>query len=381
MPSEEFPVSGTKNHRWLRHGRDYTGPFIRAIGGALALSALLLTLLPSAASAASFNPKLGVNIGNCSVYGWDAGSKKTVVLTWKDSDGNLKNKQTVKSDSSGNFDSNCDYTENIEFGDTFQVAIGTSSRTLTIPKLTIVVDRVSDSVSGKGPASDAVDITACGDSGCYSATEPTNGAGAYAHNFSGDTNITGTGYGWVDWYSAQGDYVENNADAQQLQIWEGRTGSSLSYWVSGAPGQQFTVHLLNGSLTEIGSSVAFLDQWGTYRNDILDADGARVFAHAGDTVDATGLASDAHFVLPAISVAGNVKTNKVSGTCLPNSPYSFEAYATDYSRDANFNGTTTGAGSFSVKITSQMKLKHGDHVDVYCTMSTGDQVAKHITVP
>ena len=380
----------THSHIWPRRGRAsgarskaFVGPVIRAIGSALALGALLLALLPTAASASSFNPQVGANIGNCSVYGWNAGSKKSVVLTWKDSDGNLKNKQTVKSDSSGNFDGNCDYSERIEFGDTIQVTIGSGTRTLTIPKLTIAVDRVSNTVSGKGPAGDSVDVTGCErDMGCNDYTALTDGTtGAYSHDFSSDVDITGAGYGYVDWLSPQGDDVENSADAQSIQIWEGRPGSSLSFEASGAAGQQFTLHLLDGSLAPIGSSAVSFDQWGSYQNDIVDADGVRVRAHAGDTVDASGLASDAYFVLPAISVSGNVKTDKVSGTCLPNLPFSFEAYAFDYSRETSFDGTTNGSGSFSMKIAPQMKLKHGDHIDIYCTLSTGDQVAKHITVP
>jgi len=384
-------LSGTQSHRWqLRRGRAYgpksrafVRPVVRAIGSALAFGALLLALLPTAASAASFNPQLNIGIGNCSVDGWNAGSTKTVVLTWKDSDGGLKNKQTVTSDSGGNFSTNCDSSEQVEVGDTIRVTIGTRSRTLTVPKLTITVDRISNTVSGQGPAGDWVGVQACERAmGCYDASEPTDGTtGAYSHDFSSDVDITGAGYARVNWTSPQGDDIQSNADAQQILIWEGRTPWGGSFNASGPAGLHFTVHLLNGSLSNIGDGQAVLNARGYSSGDILDSHGARVRAHAGDTIDATDLVSDAYFVLPAISVSGNATTDRVSGTCLPNSPFWFEAYAPDYSRDTTRSGTTDGTGFFSRKITSSMNLKRGDHIDVECTLSTGDTVAKHITVP
>ncbi len=354
--------------------------WIRNLGISIAAGALLVTAVPAAVSAAPLGIRFGAGIGDCNFSGSNAGNRQTILLVWKDKDGNLKSPQTVKSDKHGNWNGRCDSNEVVEVGDTIKATIGTKSRTFQVPELTVDVDRVTNVVSGLGPANDSVSLYAYSSNNNANQDVSTDPSGAYSYDFTSQLDITGDGWAEADWSSPSGDYVYAYGNAQYVQVWEGRAPYRSGY-VEARPGQAVSVDLLDGSLVQKASSSGTANRYGYVNIDFLDANGNVVQALAGDTIDATDVASDATWVLPAISVSGVASTNRVSGTCLPNDDYYFEAYSPQYDRDNSFNGVADSAGNFSRNITHQMDLQSGDHIDVFCTLSTGDEVARHVTVP
>ena len=105
-------------------------------------------------------------------------------------------------------------------------------------------------------------------------------------------------------------------------------------------------------------------------------DGDLVRALPGDKVQTTGIASDASFTIPAITIATNLATDVVSGVCLPDRPYQISAWSENHRREASRSGVAGGAGQFRKHLTSDMNLKAGDFVEVACRFVTGDYVSR-----
>ncbi len=354
---------------------------LRVLGVSIAAGALLVTAVPAAVSAAPLGIQFSIGMGNCDMRGWNAGNKQAILLVWKDSGGDLKSTQKVKSDKHGNWYSNCDYNEQIEAGDTIKATIGTKSRTIHVPQLSVAVDRVTNVVSGYGPPNDTVSLYVYTSDTSANQDVSTDPSGQYSFDFTSQLDIKGQDYAEADWYSPSGDDIYSYANAQYVQVWEGRAPDQDAAYVQAQPGEAVSVHLLDGSLVEKASFSGTGNRYGSLEGDFIDASGNVVRALAGDTIDATDVASDATWVLPAISVSGVASTDRVSGTCVANSRYDFEAYSSFANRYASYSGVTDSSGNFSRKITSQMDLQSGDHIDVYCTLPTGDQVDRHVTVP
>ncbi|MEA2623706.1 MAG: hypothetical protein QOH61_2616 [Chloroflexota bacterium] len=362
----------------------------RAVRGALFVlvaAGLLVAMLPATVSAAPSAIKIFAQMGDCGWYGDSAGNKQTIVFLWKDADGVLKSKQTLKSRANGSYDTACDYGEAIEPGDTIKATIGTKTHTLTVPTLTLEANRDSNTVSGFGPDGSTVDVSWLQVTGFYNAanshavTEPTDVSGAYSHDFTGDGDMKGWDRAGVRWWNAHGDSVYLDRQVPTLQVWVGRPdGASL--WGNANPGTAVAVTLEDSTHVVKGSVATGADRWNHFEGDFIGYHGGRPRAIAGDYVDATaGIGSDAAWQLPSISITANVNTDKVSGICRPNDGWEVDAFSNTANRYGFDAGITTGTGAFNTDLTSQMDLRHGDKVNVYCKMPSGDVSMRHITVP
>jgi hypothetical protein len=130
----------------------------RSICVALILGGLLVGS-SATASAQAFTLTFDVELGDCSIHGV-ADASDIVNIAWKSSDGNLKHKETITADvTTGEWQTACDYNESIESGDKIKGTIGANSRTVTIPPMSMTINRVTDKVSGHGPASAGMQLT------------------------------------------------------------------------------------------------------------------------------------------------------------------------------------------------------------------------------
>ena len=86
-----------------------------------------------------------------------ASDKVSVKVTWRDNDGSLKARGTTKSNGSGRF-RYCSPDHGIEAGDVLTGKVGTVSRSLTVPRLSVRADRVLDRVTGRAPAGARVTV-------------------------------------------------------------------------------------------------------------------------------------------------------------------------------------------------------------------------------
>jgi hypothetical protein len=348
-----------------------------AIGG-------LLPIVSAAPASAALGIKLTAYYGDCNFFGTNAGSGKTIKIIWKASNATLKSTQTVKSKLNGTWTSKCDDAERVEVGDTIKTTIGTASRTFTVPKVTAFVDRVTDTVSGIGPANATINVEVDTYGGGFSIVDhqtiagSTAGNGSYTTNFSGTIDILGWDAIFAWWNDSRGDQYVRYAPAPAMRVWLGRPYVS----VVGNPNSQIQVDLADSSATPRATTTGRLDFWGFFGSEFLDADGGSVKPAIGDLVHGD-FASDADWSIPDIHATANVSTNVVAGHCLAGLGFLVRVNAPDGSKTASRTGTANGSGNFTANFgtSPSLDIKSGYKVYLYCARSTGDIIARLSTIP
>ena len=341
---------------------------IIAAGGAL-----MLSVLPAAAARpVQFYAQQG---DGC--LGGQAPNLAQLTILWKDASDELKGRATVKADDDGYWWTCFDVM--LEPGDTIKITKGTSSRTVTIPRITAVANRVTNIVRGRGPAGASLELGVWGDDDWTEAQETVPGDGRYQHDFTGDFDLVGCNEVQVTWTSDAGDQVSRSIGVPCIEVVVGR----VLGWDAQITGYTRVLgraevelrdasDVLKGRAHDGGS--AWSGSIHTYFGE--DDDGDLVRALPGDKVQTTGIASDASFTIPAITIATNLATDVVSGVCLPDRPYQISAWSENHRREASRSGVAGGAGQFSKDLTSDMNLKAGDFVEVACRFVTGDYVSR-----
>lgn len=361
-------------------------------------------LLPTIASAAARPLTFNLSIGDECLYGRAANNAK-VSLVWRDQDGVSKGKKTIKAEPDGYWQECFSYDGRVAPGDTVKGTVKTTSRTLTVPKLTIAANRVADTVHGKGPAGDTV--TAYVDdyaSNTYSsADEVVATDGTYSHDFSGDIDILGCVYVSLSWQDSANDQVNRQTSSSCLGFRVGRLSSS--YGDDQVWGRVRSLAAVEIDLADSGDTPkAVAYGVGSYPNGYFstefgDDDGEPVVVLPGDKISAPTIASDAHFTVPNITASTNLTTDVVSGTCIPNGYYELNVYGpqqgiraaaqrrallrarpadTDGGRSSYKSGYANGSGHFSKDLTSDMNLRAGDIVNLGCRLVTGDWVQRTV---
>jgi hypothetical protein len=341
---------------------------------------LVVTVTPVAAVT---NPYLFAFMGDCGFDGY-APALKTVKIEWRDSLGDLKSMQSVTSDSSGAFTSKCEPEEQIEAGDTIKLTVGTHIHTVTVPRLTATIDRVTDTVAGHAPANSTIQIYLYSYAGKFasptlSVSNPSSdGSGAYSADFLTlhGVDIKGYDYATAAWYDGQQDGFSRQIVAEGMTAFVNRSLITLY----GNPGTLTSLTLKSGStvLSQVSGSIFE----GNNGFDWFDSNGERVRAVAGDAVIGS-FASDADMVLPTISATVSKSTSKVTANCGLGSGFGVRVLVErrDLSKSAIRNGVT-GASGFVANFGSApaYSIASGDKVFVYCKLATGDIAARSFTV-
>ena len=359
---------GTSRHR-SRSG-------LRALTVAVAAAGLCLGMVPTVASATAPQVLFVASITDCTVSG-AAPANKTIKVTWKDSDGSLKHVQTVKSSATGFFQTTCDDSEQVERGDVFTAKIGSSPpRSFTVPALGFHIDRVADTITGKGPA--LTDLTMAFDGVPTTLTTTTLGDGTFDYDAHGKVDIIGAGRVTVSFKAGQGDIVQRSLQAPYLAAYRG----SADIYMLGRPGSVVEVQLFNGS-TNLADVDCTVGPTGGCWLTFTDADGHPVRAQTGMRVVSTDIASDADFVIPNVTVTGTPSSDVISGTCLTGNPgaYYVTAWRAAGSGSVSRSGTTNAQGKFSTDVTARFDLRSGDKILEECGLATGDWIERRITVP
>jgi hypothetical protein len=356
------------------------GTIRRRIGSSMAIVMFVLGLAPASARAGG-PTTIYVYIGGCGVNG--AGIPSTsYTITLRNAENELKGRATVMSNGSGFWYTPC-FNESVEVHDTIKVT-GPDVRTMTVPRLTAVADRVADTISGKGPANSSLSVTAIhtlllGNQWGTSKTKTaaTGASGDYSISFA-TFDPRGADYYYVLWTSAHNDNVFYTGSFPYLQVWRNQTRTT-----GAAPsGALVSATLRDSGNVQRGTARDVVQVptgyfYTSFRNASLDP----VYVHASDKVSSS-IASDAHFTVPAVTLSGNPATNVISGTCLANRPFLVSAYDPTYSRPDYSTiayGTTNGAGGYSVDVTANepsFNLTAGDKIEVDCAFASGDAVGR-----
>lgn len=370
----------------------------RRLAIAAFVAALAPTLLIASPVAAANNVTVLAFVGDCQFLGANAGANKTVKIEWRDAENNLKSKHSAKSNSSGSFLSKCEPDETIETGDVFRTQIGSSVRSFNVPKLTVIVDRDADTVSGK------VDTTALDQfavevdtyDGGFSAAAatvhlsdpaftPNTGVASYATS-TWDTapDIKGWDDVYALWSDARGDLFIHNLKAEGMRVWARQPFIQFV----GNPGQFISTDLLTapaGALRAVADGS--INPFGALRAGFTDADGDTVRTAVGNEVDAN-FATDSDLVIPNMAVTVNKTTHRVTVDCNIIESGSTGVLVNVHSRDYvksgvrfGFQGNASG-GTFLANFGTSptLNIVPGDKVDVYCKFATGDIVARTFTV-
>jgi hypothetical protein len=343
----------------------------RRAGSASLAVLLLAALAPLSAAAAGPPPFIG-RIGDCQVNG-NGPLSQSVAFTWRAANGRLKSRQTVMTDPGGEWQSRCEPEERVESGDRLSRTISGVTKKLTVPTLTVKVDRITDVVSGRAPAGSALHIEIFGRLGNAFHDLTVGGSGTYSQDFTVDQPIFGSDDITVEWQNAAGSRIDVETQAPHVVVYRGES----QFQVVTSAGKAVTVQLLDGA-TVVGTGTA---TGPTFSGDFLDAHREPVVVKAGDTVKAPLVASDADFVVPAVTLAVNTATDVLSGTCLPDGQYLMHVNRRNNDVSDEFGGIADGAGHVSVGFTGFIDIKSGDKARLECHTPAGDIVVRRLTVP
>jgi hypothetical protein len=244
-----------------------------------------------------------------------------------------------------------------------------------VPRLGFRIDRVTDEIAGKGPESTTLHLSLPG-----GGDDVTTAAdGSFSYDASGIVDLIGSQWVAVSYDTASGDIVYRELQVPFVTVWRGRA----DIYMKGRPGSMVSVALGDGPTSHSRSRVECrVGPTGGCWLQFTDDDGHMVRARTNDHVE-SDVATDADFLIPAVSVKGVTSTDVISGTCLAgeSSPFWFEAYRPAGKGYVSRGGMTTSAGTFSRDVTSKLDLRSGDKIYAECQLPAGDWVARFITVP
>jgi hypothetical protein len=364
------------------------------------LASLLLAVVAAPVAAANNILMFGY-IGDCQFLGGNAGAGKTIKIEWKDAQGNLKSKHQVTSNGAGDFFTRCEPGELIETGDTLRTQIGSLAanvRTFTVPKITAVVDRDTNTVSGKVNTNDLFFFEVVVDTynGGFTIADthisepsfaPNTGVATYTTTtWDDDPDIDGWDDVSVAWGNFRGDIWVRPVVAEGMRVWSRQPFVDFV----GNPGTTVAANLLTAPAGTLrGEAHAGLGVFGGDGASFTDTDGDTVRVAVGNEVDAD-FASDAALVVPNITATINKTTDRVTVDCNITETGQTGVLVSVHSRDFAKAGTrrgfqsNSGGGTFLANFAASPSLNivAGDKVDVYCKFGdTGDVVAKTFTVP
>ena len=366
------------------------------------LGALAPTLLIASPVAAANNIVISALFGDCGFFGQAAGPDKTIFIEWRDAEGELKSKHKVRSDPFGDFFTKCDIGEIVESGDVLRTQVGTNLanvRLFTVPKITAIVDRVADTVTGKvqtnGLDTLIVEVdTYDGGFGSPLAHEaqPTftadTGVQSYTTGATWDAapDIQGGDDVFAVWIGTRGDTFVRQLTAEAMQVWIRQPFVNFI----GNPGDLIHADLESSlAVHRADANVAITTFGGGAAGTWADADGDTVRARPGDHVLADFASDAADVVLPTISATINKSTDRVTVDC--NITESGQTGVLVQARKLNFSDfaarfgfqSNASGGTFVANFANNdaVNIAAGDKVDVYCKYATGDIAAQTFTVP
>jgi hypothetical protein len=349
---------------------------------ATALIVAVLSVVAYATPAAAANNSIVLAyFGDCQFLGAQAGSGKTVKIEWRDADGSLKSKHSVTSTSAGNFLSRCEPNEEIERGDTIKTTIGTSSRTLTIPRLTARFNRSTSELTGWTDPGLNFTVTTYYYYGGFDlyAVETAYVSAQYDGFYDlgyDESLVGGNDWGEVNWQSLRGDMVVRTFNVPGMTIWLRKAivnvvgGAGTNVGITLKSGDD-VISQTGGNLWEANNAFFF-----------FDGDGERVKTQVGNEVIAD-FAPDAHFVLPNITATINKSNDSVAASCGldPGAGVLVRVHPRDNSKLGQRFGTTNSSGVYLANFAKSpaYNIVAGNKVEVYCKVASGDIVARMFT--
>jgi hypothetical protein len=340
---------------------------IRSLSATLLFAAGIIatgTLSPLAALAKPAVLHLQLPVGTPCPYGTRPNTSPITVKLLR-SDGTTRE---TRHDNTVSFDWNVCFSHVPVPGDRIRMINGTSEdRTISVPDLTLAVDRVTNVVRGLGPAhkSVAIKYTQCYPATCLGPVirhATVDGHGRYRKDLTAASiDIDGSDLMEVDYDNSAGDTFLRTTQVPYLQV-----SKPNQVFAACAPQGATTIRLLTstGHLRASRTVGAGDDCTGVPTS--FRKNGHAVNIHTGDRITST-LASDSRIIWPAISVTGSGST--LSGRCFPSANY--VVFIDQGSSNTSWEGTTDSDGQFTGFPIWTFTI--GDRLDLICETHQGDR--------
>ena len=336
---------------------------------------LLAALAPAPAAGGAFVLTFSTQIGStcAQVSGGPVSTLHVVSLYTAEME--LKDRVRVTSSESG-YVSAC-FTDQVASGDRLRASVSGTTRTVTVPKLSLTIDRVTDVLSGVAPAGADLQFSAYKYAGLTSTSEQryayatANAAGSYSVDISSTFNLIGGDYVYGS-VSVGSDYytVSNTAGYVHVlrasPLIDGVLGQSRSATIT----LMTATNAVRARAVVVGESAT-----GSFNGRFITTTGIPVNARLGDKVSGS-FASDAAFTIPDVRVSADAATDVVTGKCPPSRSYKLFARRANYSQQVTRTGTSGPTGVFTRDLTGSLDIVAGDVLEVWCKLPTGDQVGR-----
>jgi hypothetical protein len=335
---------------------------------AAALVVALIAIAALTAPAAGGAPKFtfSVRIGDGCVTGEGLRDSRHVVSLYTSS-GRLKDRDRVMS-IDRSFTA-C-FFQPVLGRDRLGIKADGQTRTFRVPALMPAIDRVSDVVTGHAKPGTTVDLTLFHSEGfspsqAYPRPAVVDVEGDYGADFS-DIGIVGADQVGASW--------TNGRDSVQALAWAsfityGRVSSTVVG--SARRGDDVRVEIVDrdGDVRGVahgGMPTVFQH----FEAVFIDAQGDDVYPMRGDRVVAP-FTGDADLLVPRMFLAPDVERDRVSGACMPESPYQLWVFYGQPEPVVRI-GTTDANGDFSRSVGIDLRRSH--LMSLNCRYATGDFV-------
>jgi hypothetical protein len=262
-------------------------------------------------------------------------------------------------------------------GDRIRAVRGSVQRTITLPPVSIAIDRVTDVVSGRGPKGRMVRMLArhctltidCDDQ--TGGSVPVNSKGRYRQDLTGAVDLRGMDELIVRYETSAGDLFQARALTPFLQV---GTPDRVALYCAPPGTHAVTLRRADGT---VRASASFRSPQRCISDHLAPLPrrfrrgGTPIRPSKGNVIRST-FASDARLVWPGPSL--QLPGGSVSGTCLRNAPYGVYLVRVGEPGISYTlaEGSTAGDGTFSA--VSTMTFAPGDRIRLICVTPAGDHV-------
>jgi hypothetical protein len=353
--------------------------------------ALLLALMPGVAAAATRPTTFDLYLGSNCIDGFSSDNARVTVV-WRSASGALKFKDQLRAGSGGWWMACAQLPRVLKIGDTIKATVGSTTRKLTVPKLTFHPDRVNDVFRGRAPAGSTIRLTyAAGILADFVVTKKVTvrSDGTWRYSPPG-FDIMGGLWASMRWTSPKKDRVTIDRVSPYLVVTLGRAR------FEGNAKPKITVKAtlrdaVTAEVKAVGSTTT--NRRGAFSGQFRNSQGKTVPLKAGLRLAALKVAADAKWIVPNITGSANAATDVVNGRCF-NAGTSARFFWVNVISPRGSNrgwahGGTTTNGSFEVDFSDgeeglfyqPANIRSGDTIEIRCLQNTGDWVQLRFLAP
>ncbi len=313
--------------------------------------------------------------------------------TWKDAEGTIKQKGTVRTSKHGMW-SLCDSGQVVRAGDRLSAKLGTNKRNATVPPMDMEIDRDADIIRGRTKANQALTIYHCywrpdyHDTNCDYRLATSDAEGRFSASMWGvgnDGDIRGGDRLDMVIGAPSSNMFGLAQFAPYVDVLLGDTELHGAY----VPRAPLTVQLLDTGRGEkaewSGTASRTVRVWSGLYGGTIRVGG--IFAgrfepvsqgvSVGDLVTSAALPPISGLPILDIDLSADAATDVIAGSCTDKTRYELVVRSPGGTEYLLPMAMTTGrAGSFTRDLTGKFDLKRGSIVRLTCQFWTGDRLSE-----